>query len=74
VITLAKHRRYIARTMSKLLLPLAILIAAASLTGCSLWNKDKKPKSSARLYDGDTSPNIHYSDEPESAGGPINPY
>jgi len=65
---------YAPRNMSKLLLPLAILIAAVSLTGCSLWNKDKKPKSSAKMYEGDTSPNMHFSDEPETAGGPINPY
>jgi hypothetical protein len=58
--------------MSKLLLPLAVLIAIVSLTGCSLWGK-KGPKSSATLHEGDTSPNIHFNNEPETAGGPFNP-
>jgi hypothetical protein len=57
--------------MSKLLLPLVILIAAISLSGCSLFgSKDKKPESSARLYEGD-SPSMHFSRERQTAGGPI---
>jgi hypothetical protein len=60
--------------MSKLLLPLAILVAAVSLTGCSLWSKDKKTKSSSTLYEGDSSPAMRFTNEPESAGGPINSY
>lgn len=60
--------------MSKLLLPLAILIAAVSLTGCSLWGgKNKKPKSSARVYEGE-APSIRYNDKAETAGGRLNPY
>jgi hypothetical protein len=60
--------------MSKLLLPLTVLIAIVSLTGCSLFGKkDKKPKSSAKLYQGD-SPSLYFTDEPETAGGPFNPH
>jgi hypothetical protein len=55
--------------MSKLLLPLTVFIAALSLTSCG-WGKDKKPKSSAHLYEGD-SPSITFTKERETAGGPV---
>ena len=58
--------------MSKSLLPLAVLVAVASLTtGCSLFGK-KKPASSTHLYEGN-SPSIHFNDKPEAAGGEFNP-
>ncbi len=58
-----------AAAMSKLLVPLLCLSALLLLPGCG-WGK-KKPASSARIYEGETSPNIHYSDERETAGGPL---
>jgi hypothetical protein len=62
--------------MSRFLLPLAVLMALASLTlsGCALWpwGKNKKPASSTHLYEGN-SPSIHFNDKPEAAGGQFNP-
>ncbi len=69
---LAGFHRY-ARHMLKLILRLLLVVLFASVAGCSLWKKDKTPKSSARVYDGD-APSIRYSDEPEAAGGPLTPY
>jgi len=58
-------------TMSKFFLPLAVLLAVASFSGCSLFHK-KKPASSSHLYEGN-APSIHFNDKPESAGGEFNP-
>ena len=60
--------------MSRLLLPLAILLVVSSLTtGCSLFGKkNKKPASSSHLYEGN-APTIHFNDKPEAAGGEFNP-
>jgi hypothetical protein len=63
--------------MSRFFLPLAVLMAVASLTlsGCALWpwgKKDKKPASSSHLYEGN-APSLHFNDKPEAAGGEFNP-
>ncbi len=47
---------------------LTILFMAANLSACS-WFK-KEPQNSARLYDGDESPNIKMYDE--NPGSPLN--
>jgi hypothetical protein len=57
--------------MSKLFVPLFCASVLLLFPGCG-WGK-KKPASSARLYEGETSPNIHYNDERETAGGRLNP-
>ena len=70
---LRSNAGYAPRTMPKFLLPLVVLFALISLTGCSLWGKkDKKPASSSHLYEGN-APTIHFNDAPETAGGPLNP-
>jgi len=69
---LAGFHRY-ARRMWKFLLRLLLVVWFASVAGCSLWKKEKTPKSSARVYEGD-APSMRYSDEPEAAGGPLTPY
>jgi hypothetical protein len=60
------------RAMSKLFLPVFVLVMLVVLPGCSLFHK-KKPESSAHMYEGD-APTIHFSDKPENAGGAINTY
>ncbi len=59
--------------MTRIIFLVAMAVGLNALGGCSLWKKDKQPKSSAHLYEGD-APTITYSDRPEAAGGPINPY
>ena len=57
--------------MTKLLVPLLCASVLLLLPSCG-WGKKKKAPS-ARLYEGETSPNIHYSDERETVGGRLNP-
>ncbi|EDY22288.1 hypothetical protein CfE428DRAFT_0413 [Chthoniobacter flavus Ellin428] len=58
--------------MPKPLLPLLLVVALMSLSGCSLFHR-KAPKSSAHIYEGD-SPTLRFTDKPEAAGGEVNPY
>jgi type IV pilus biogenesis protein CpaD/CtpE len=57
--------------MSKPLLRIFLALVVCALAGCA--GRDKQPKSSAHVYEGD-APTIHYSNEREAAGGPLNPY
>ncbi len=59
--------------MSKLLLRLSLALVLCAFASCS-WGKNKKPTSSAHIYEGDTSPTIRYTDKPEGAGGVLTPY
>lgn len=67
---LCGHRIYLA-CMSKLLVLLLCASVLLLFAGCG-WGK-KKPTSSARIYEGEASPNIHYNNERETAGGRLNP-
>lgn len=57
--------------MRQFLLRFTLLALVVALVGCSS-GKNKKPKSSSRLYEGD-SPTIHFNNERETAGGMFNP-
>jgi hypothetical protein len=57
--------------MSKSLLRLFLALVVCALAGCA--SRDKKPKPSAHVYEGD-APSIHFNTEREAAGGPLNPY
>lgn len=59
--------------MRRALTTVILLTAIAVLTpGCSIFGGKRKPKSSARIYEGD-SPSIRITEE-QSAGGKLRPY
>ena len=56
----------------RLILICSCLAAIAVIPACS-WGKDKKPKSEAHVYSGN-SPTLRFSAEQERAGGSLTSY